>query len=461
MLCKLYKNISFNDDSTTGDSCASTDISVGVGGLAKVYVYNIDDIENLKYENDNRYDESYIVDTIITSEPFYTIDFTDATYSEQFQNNKWTHQLDLTVNNISTLFEGILADSTNGRYLVCFRPNGSEDYRMFGWRFGASLTYSMNLNSDSLGYTVTLSDESEFPLMAVYSDNFNLANKVYTPIFSPKYGVHVCEQESGHNNGYILVTYVVKTNAAGQALDTNNKLCDYSGLPQDAYKLVGQSDGGYHIIGTYTTAATFEGQSVRAYDADACPPQASGSIKINNQSAATISLNSTTRTANVSVNSTAPWQMTSSPEFVTVAPQQGLAGVTSVLVFHSGVGGVDHVQFQNTRTKERVNLTINVNIIEINPSYSYPNGTTQFILSPRVMGESSDYTYTVSPAIPCTKAQNGDLICSPSASNDEQEFTFTFTHANDANEVKTTRVVILGNNVNPQWEILTQFCEIV
>jgi hypothetical protein len=461
MLCKLLKNISFNADNECDDSCAGVDISVGVGGISNVYLYNIDDIENLKYENDNRYDDSYVVDTIITSEPFYRVDFTDATYQEQFQNGKWTHQLDLTINNISTLFEGILAGSTNGRYLVCFKPNGSDDYRMFGWRFGASLTYNMNLNSDSLGYTVTLSDESEFPLMAVYSDNFNLADKVYTPIFSPKYGVKICEQESGHNNGYVLTTYVTKTNTAGQPLDSDNKLCEYSGKKQDAYKLVGQSDGGYHIIGTYASDATFEGQNVRVYDAEACPPQASGSIKINNSSAATINLNSTTRTANVSVDSTAPWQMTSSPQFVTVAPQQGLAGVTSVLAFHSGIGGVDHVQFQNTRTKERVNLTVNVNLVDINPSFSFPNGTTQFILSPKVMGQSTDYTYTVSPTIPCTKAQNGDLICSPSASNDEQVFTFTFTHANDSNEVKTTRVVILGNNVNPQWEILTQFCEIV
>lgn len=461
MICKLTRNITLSStSSSSGGSCEATDISVGVGGLrSPAYLYNFEDVQNLKFENDNRADDTYVVDTIITDEPFYSIEFSDATYSETYENGKWTHTLELTINNITTLFEELLAESTNGKYLVCFKPNGDDDYRMFGWRWGASLTYQMNLSSDSLGYTVTLTDESEYPLMSVYNNNFSLADKTFTPIFKVLFDVVYCEQTSGQNNGYAVAEYVVKVNSAGQALDEDNKLCYYSGKKQDAYKLQGVSDADYHIIGTYTSTAEFEGQPVRVYDSDLCPSQATGTITISGASAATITLDSTVRTMNVTLHSDNNWAMLSSPQYVTVSPQNGNSGNTSILVFHNGVGGQDNIVFQNKITKERVTLTVNVYIIDINSSYTYQNGTTQFILSPRVMGGSRNYTYSISPSLTASKDSDGNLVCSPTVSNDEQNFVITFTHVNDAQEVKSTNVKILGNNVSPSWQVLSTWCE--
>ena len=463
--CRLTKNISLNqlNESGSQSNCNSTDISMGVGGIrTPIYVYNIDEVENLKFENDNRADDSLVVDTIITDAAFYSIDFSSASYEESYEDGKWTHSLQLELNNITSLFEDLLSDSVNGRFLVAFRPNGSEDYRMFGWKAGATLDYGMSIGEDSQGYTVTLEDASEYPLFTVYSDNFNTRDKVYTPTFKPLYSVAYCEQTNGVNNGYAVAMYVVKVNSAGQALDEDNKLCQWSGKKQDAYKLnTVTSDGGYNILGTYASDATFEGLPVRVYDLDICPTDVSGTITINGSTAATVNLNSTTVSTAVTIVRDNSWTMLTNPTYVTVTPSNGSDGTSTLTVYHNGVGGVDTIVFQNRKTKERVTLTVNVNLIKINSSYTFPYGTTEFILTPTVQGVSSGYTYTVSPSLSVTKDANGYLVCSPSVSTNEQNFTFTLRHVNDNNEVKTVTVKVLGNNVNPSWQVLSSFCEIV
>lgn len=462
--CRLTKNISLNQLSEDGQTsaCNAQDITMGVGGLrSPIYVYNIDEVENLKFENDNRADDSLVVDTIITDAAFYSIDFTSASYSENYEDGKWTHQLQLDLNNITSLFEDLLSDSVNGRFLVAFRPNGDTDYRMFGWKYGASLTYSMSVSEDSQGYTVTLEDTSEYPLFSVYSDNFNTRDKVYTPTFKPLYSVAYCEQSGGKNSGYAVAMYVVKVNSAGQALDSDNKLCQWSGKKQDAYKYQNiSSDGGYNILGTYASDATFEGMPVRVYNLDICPSDVSGTITVNGSTAATINLNSTNASSSITIVSDASWTMLTNPRFVTVTPSNGQQGTSIISVFHNGVGGTDTIVFQNRKTKERVILTVNVNLIKIDSRYTYQNGTTQFILTPTVQGGSEDYTYTVSPSVSCTKDSNKYIICSPSVSQNEQNFTFTLTHSSDSTEVKTVNVTILGNNTNPSWQMLSSFCEI-
>ena len=461
--CRLNKNITLNQSSEGGSSsCNSQDITMGVGGIrTPIYVYNLNDVENLKFENDNRADDSLVVDTIITDAAFYAIDFTSASYNEEYEDGKWTHTLQLDINNITSLFEDLLSDSVNGRFLVAFRPNGDDDYRMFGWRYGATLDYSMALSEDSQGYSVTLEDVSEYPLLTVYSDNFNTRNKVYTPLFKPLYSVSYCEQSGGHNNGYAIAMYVVKVNSAGQALDEDNKLCQWSGKKQDAYKFQDiQSDGGYNILGTYASDATFEGLPVRVYNLDICPSDASGTITINGTTAVTLNLNSTTVSTAVTIVSTDSWTMLSNPSFVTVSPSRGYDGTTSVSVHHNGVGGTDVIQFQNRKTKERVTLTVNVCIIKIDSNYVYSNGITQFTLTPIVQGGSEDYTYNVSPSISVVKDANKYLVCTPSVSDNEQNIIFSLVHTSDPNEAKTVNVRILGNNNNPSWQMLSSFCEI-
>lgn len=462
--CSINRNISFNqfsDDGSTS-SCNSTDLSIGIGGiLSPVYIYNISDIEGLKFENDNRADDTLIVDTIITDAPFYSIDFSSASYTEQYDDKMWTHTLTLTVANITSLFEDLLSDSVNGRYFVCFRPNGSYDYRGFGWTVGATLSYSLAIEEENLGYTITLECRSEYPLFSIYSDNFTLIDKVYTPLFKPLYSTSYCKMTGVKPNGYAVAMYVVKVNAAGQALDRNNKLSQWSGLKQDAYKLeTVDSDGGYNILGTYNEDAVFDGLPVKVYNTDICPIDADGTITIDGQKYLTINLNSNRKSRTMTLHSNNSWQMLSSPKYVTVTPTQGYEGNTSVTIYHNNVGGVEQIVFQNRQTKERVTVTVNVNLIKISSEYVYQNGTTSFMLTPTVEGCSNDYTYTVTPTLTNRKESDGYIYCTIPQSDYEQIYTFTLTHSCDSDEVKTVKVTILGENSQPYWQVLSEFCEI-
>ena len=460
--CRLNRNISFNQPGSGGDdSCGGQSMSEGVGGIAKVVVYNISDVPSLTFENDNRADSSLVVDTINSTGQFYTIDFNSATYNEEYDNHKWTHTLTLEVPNISTLFEDILADGVNGKYLVCFLPNGSEDWRCFGWRWGAALDYSLNISSDSLGYTIRLEDVSEYPLFAVLKDNFGSKTKTYTPIFKPLYDVYFCEQGTdGRHTGYLVAMYVVKTNSAGQPLDRNNRLVQWSGLKQDAYKIAGiTSDGGYNIIGTYQKTATFDGKPVKVYDLEKCPANVTNSIFINQKKNETINLNSTITAGTYTITSSDEWSMVSEPQYVTISPVEGGNGNTPSTFHHNGVGGCDKVEFMNKVTHEIVVLNTCVNIINIGKEYTYPNEVSSTVLTPIVKGCDTGYTYTITPSVDSYKDDLGYIHINFPSTDEDLEYTLTTIHDCDSNERKITKIYREGVGKDPRWILDNNYCE--
>lgn len=458
--CKLTRNISL---STGGggesDGCNGSDNSVGVGGIhSPIYIWNISDIQNLVFSGDNRSDDSLFVDTVVTTEPFYSIDHSSGEYSEEHSDGLWSHSLTLTIANVNAEFEDLLADSVNGRYLVCFKPSGG-DYRCFGWKYGAKLTYSMNISEDNFGYTVTITDTSEYPLLTIAEENFDVKTKVFDPIFTPDFSQSYCEQVGGKNNGYAVAMYVLKVNAAGQALDVDNKLCQWSGKKQDAYKLQGQPNGGYRIIGTYQSDAIFDGKAVRGYSLKACPAEVSGSITVNGTSSASVALNSTHTSSGVTVYSTDPWTVLDAPTYALMTPSFNHSGTTQAMVYGGSVGGDDTITLQNTVTRETVTVNSQICLIEVNSAATYPYGTTSITIAPTVYGGAEDYTYSVSPSVTAVK-DGTNLILSPSVSSTTQTITVTLTHVSDPSEVKTVHITILGNNANPSWQILSEFCEV-
>lgn len=462
--CKLDRNITLSQGGEGVDSCNGQDISMGVGGISSpVLVYNISDVPSLTFEGDNRSDYSLYVETINSTGKFFKVDHTDATYNEEYDpsSHKWTHTLTLTVGNIQPLFEDILSDGVNGKYLVCFRPNGSEDYRMFGWKYGATLDYSLNIQSDSLGYTLTLEDSSEYPLFTVARDNFGDKNKTYTPIFTPLYDVYYCEQDgNGRHTGYIVAMYVVKTNSAGQPLGSDNKLCQWTGKKQDAYKVAGiQSDGGYNIIGTYQKTASFDGKLVRVLDYKKCPANVTNSIFINSKKAETINLNSTITGGTYTITSTDDWSMVTDPQFVTISPVEGVNGNTQCSVHHNGVGGCEQIKFRNNNTWEIVTLNVCVNLITAGSAYTYDCKTADITIVPTVEGCSSAYTYSVSPSISNSKDEFGNIHLYPTSGTNGR-YTVSLTHSCDSNEVKIITVDIVCHSTEPIWQLLSSVCEL-
>lgn len=460
--CILNRNISFSQPGSGGDdSCGGQSMSEGVGGIAKVVVYNISDVPSLTFENDNRADSSLVVDTINSTGQFYTIDFNSATYNEEYDNHKWTHTLTLEVPNISTLFEDILADGVNGKYLVCFLPNGSEDWRCFGWKYGATLDYSLNISPDSLGYTIRLEDVSEYPLFAVLKDNFGSKTKTYTPIFKPLYDIYFCEQGTdGRHTGYLVAMYVVKTNSAGQPLDRNNRLVQWSGLKQDAYKIAGiTSDGGYNIIGTYQKTASFDGKPVRIYDLEKCPANVTNSIFINSKKVETINLNSTITAGTYTITSSDEWSMVSEPQYVTISPVEGGNGNTPSTFHHNGVGGCDKVEFMNKATHEIVVLNTCVNIINIGKKYDFPNEVSSTVITPIVKGCDTGYTYTITPSVSSYKDDLGYIHINFPSTDEDLEYTMTLVHTCDSNERKITKIYRKGVGKDPRWILDNNYCE--
>lgn len=458
--CKLSRNISLNPNGEFNEDCGSTELVYG-GISERIYVYNIDDVENLMFEDDMRFDNNLIIDTIITSQPYYFIDCTNVSYNEATNGKKHAHTLTLTVGNTQSITEDTLNEAVHHRYLVAFKPKSAELYRVFGWKEGAGMAYNMDIDSETNAYTITLSDESEYALMSCLPDNFKLADKVFTSIFKPLYDVSYCEVGSNNQRtGYCIASYVVKVNSAGQALDSDNKLCSYSGNPQDAYKYQGLSDGDYHILGTYTDTAVFDGVPVKIFDVERCPIDAHGTISV---SSSTIKLNSTTTTQEcITLSSDNAWEMVENLSTASVTPTSGSSGNTTVCFYSNGMGcDSSKVRFRNRTTYEIVEVNVEVNIIKVNEEYTYLNGTTEFDITPIVEPSGSDYTYSIDQSgLTITKQSDGTLhFVVNSPSSEYQTYTLTLTHSEDAREKKYVAINLLGSNTNPVWRMMAQYCE--
>lgn len=464
--CRLTRNISVTQDGSS--SCEANDLAVG-GIMERFYIFNIDDIQGLKFLNDERSDDSLYIDTINTSQPYYYVDAASVTYNETQEGDTYTHTLTATVNSVNPIIQDIISDAAPGKYLVCFRPKGSTDYRCFGWKEGAELSHTFDIDESSNSYTLTFSDESEFPLFTVKADNFDLANKQFDPIWQPLYDVTYCElDEHGMQTGWCLARYVVKTNTAGQALDEDNKLCEYSGKLQDAYKLQGVVDGNYHIIGTYGQDAVFEGKPVRIFDPVLCLIETSGTISFSED---TVRLNSTTRqTASVNLTSNSAWAIVSeAPEYCTVAPSEG-EGNAVMNFYYSRWGGDDVVKVRNLNSYEETTINVHNRTLITYDNLEFENGTTNFSVYCKAYGGSENYTWQVdAEGLSITEAYNteGDTpvlvaldctVIDPSVTS-ERQWTFTFTHADDNEEVKTCTVTIFGVDQNPYWRLLSKVCE--
>lgn len=464
--CKLNRNITANQ--VTDDPCSNVDLMAG--GIAdRFYIFNIEDIQGLKFKNDERSDESLYVDTIITSEPYYYVDGSGVSYSESQDGAIYTHQLTANVNNIQNIIQDILSDAAPGKYLVCFKPLGSSDYRMFGWKLGASMSHTLDISESASNYTVTFSDESEFPLFAVKADNFDLNDKQFEPHWIPLFEEIYCELDgNGKQTGWITAPYVVKVNSAGQALDASNKLCEYSHQPQDAYKLQGKPDGDYHIVGTYTDTAVFEGQPVRKFDPVLCLPENEGTISFAED---VVRLNSTTRqTATVALTSNAAWAMVSeAPEWCTVSPTSG-DGDANMLFYYGRFGGDDVVTVRNLNSYEETSITIHNRTVIPGAGEEFPYGTEQFNVPCRAYGGSESYTVQVdNPGLTLTPVYDtGDgepiLVGYDAVVNDPtvtttRSWTFTFTHDDDNEEVKTATYTILAMDTTPFWRFMRSYCE--
>lgn len=440
--CKLYQDIT-TGTGHGGDGCNLTDINVGIAdGL---YVFNREDIQSLVFENDSRADNSLFIETINTAQPYYKIDATNISYQEDYNDHNYTHNLTAYIKSVRTDIEEVLQEAVHGNYVVAFKVIGEEYYKLIGWKEGLSLDEVLNISSENNAYTLTLSGVTTYPHMSADKDNFKLENKVFEPIFEPLFeaGKVVC------HDGWAVAQYVVKVNAAGQALDEDNKLVQFSGKLQDAYKLQGASDGNYHILGAYDENASYNGKAVKMYDDSLCDVDCSISI-----SPSSINLNSTITSSTLSITSNDDWQLVSSPSTVSLSRTTGGVNDQTVWVYSEDNCGTETLTFKNKRGGCTANVTINNNVIKIEPIYYYPNRTTSVTLKPitccNYIITSTDGTATVNP--------EGSFTVSGISGQDEQK-TVTVT-LSCGSETKTTQLIIYGINTARGARAISEFCEV-
>lgn len=452
MLCKL------NQDIISDSAC---DMRSGIE--EDLFIYNIGDIDTFVFENDNRHSDNNFIDTVVTGEPFYQLEASSAEYSEEIDEDtgKFIQRLSV-MTNFSSELENILSNARNTKYFVCFRQDGDEDYLSIGYKTGATLSYTVELTDDSQIYTIIFSMESEYSAMIVDASNFDLSEKYFTPIFNPLYNIHICETVEGDNNGYLIASYVPKTNTANQPLDVNNQLCSYSGLPQAAYKHEDVvSSGGYYILGTYDDTGVFDGQPVRIFEPVACPIGAIGTISVSPNE---IFLNSTTTFQSVDITCDNQWQTVELPPIVNLSNQSG-SGDASVIVMSTNVGGDVKIKFKNIVSYEQVALDVHINLIKTERnSYVFPNGQRAFVIPVTCEGGLGTYTLTANaPYLTMVIQDDNSIFCSPMhyTETSEQRWTLTLTHNSDPNEVKNISVTILGSDSNPQWQLVRKYCETV
>lgn len=459
MKCKLSKDII---PTTTGGidlgGCGNLDLATG-GIQNTVILFNSNDIKNLEFYNDMRFDENLDVETIVTDVPYFKIEGSSIDYKETFTtDNKHQHTLTLALNNIHPSLESTLFDAKNGRYIVCFKVKGENKYRMFGWQEGAIMKVELVINDSNTLYNISFTYESIYPLFQVNSDNFKLEDKYYSPIWNPLYNVAYCQLDAGSRTGFAIAEYVVKINQAGQALDRNDQLCSITGLPQQAYKYVGTVEsGGYEIVGTFNENGVFDGKPVKVYDETLCPPNASGTIDVNPKN---INLNSTTVQESFTVTTSNAWGLKEQPTLVTVQPNSG-TGNSSGVIRQNNTGGTNILLFQNRTTREIIQVYVNVYLIKVTTNLTYNSGTTDFSIPVIAKGGSADFTYVVPSGLTITR--NGNIlnchVVTPTTT--EQNYQIVVTHSDDTTETKIIDIKINGIDTSARWIEISRACKLV
>lgn len=431
-----------------------------------IYLYDMDDVMGLTFTNDTRFDNGNTISAINSASQFYKWEVSDGEYSEDVDSDTYSHELTFNIHKTEEI-EDILSDAKNSKFLVAFRLKSETVYRVIGWDLGAQLTYTLTAGEDGNYYTITFTDEGLYPAFECDSQNFDEERKTYTPIWRPNFNISTCETDSsGTVTGYRIASYVTKQNTAGEALDKNNRLCEYSGLPQDAYKLQGLSDGGYNIVGTYTKTQTFNGEAVIKYDSIHCGDSSTGTISVSPTTITVLEHYSPSQTITITTNDT--WSIVNNSNILDVSANSG-RGNSSVTATWNGVSTAQQGQIavHNENTNETVYITtkffsVNVSGTTLIPSTS--SSVTGYVSV--VGGSSSDYKVNVTCNDPTVKytvtKEDGQFkinIDPTTVGANGAVYTVTVTHPTQPNETYTYKITQQGDKTQPIWTLISQYCE--
>lgn len=143
-----------------------------VNGVYGIWIMDTEDLEFLKFKNDELYDTCLVSD-IRRIGDFIEIDTPDTSkYSSALQNGVYTHTIETFIRELSSEVITQLHLSTKRRYVVFFKTNIGR-YFCFGYGVGATITYS-GQTTDGTGCLMNISVSSIYPLFEVEESAFNI-----------------------------------------------------------------------------------------------------------------------------------------------------------------------------------------------------------------------------------------------------------------------------------------------
>lgn len=448
MNCKLNKDL-------TGDCKYS------ISGIHSLWVLNIDDFQVYEFRNDKLYSEIY-VDNIFIKGKWYelqTID--DSKFTEKFVNGGYTQELTTYISKFDSEIQAEILKTNKRKFLVLFRTNEGR-YFVYGSDGGVPFIYTAETGAKgaSIGYSVTLSKSSQFPLFEVNPDyiiNGGGAKFQYLPVFEPIF----CELNNvSKNTGYQVATYALKqTIDKGESLDINGELCAVSGKKQAIVILQGKSNPDstkYESEGTYTPDSVLKGGNVvKKLNYMECRPEITGSITAN-PNLLTFTRKQTTK--NVTIYSQHDWKMIQATDKANCNLNEGGAG-DSIAKFDRNTNyGNGVYKFKNTYTQEEIdvnirNLILTSTGVEITGGMAQPtsNGVNvtadgcSISLILRVAGGAGTYSLS-------TNISHSDRFVSWTAHTNSFEIK---VFESEVEEVKTAVFTLTHDNSNDEQIVFT------
>lgn len=465
MDCKLNKDLI--------GSC-----NYSVAGINKLWVLNIDDFQVYEFKNDGLYSEVYVENIYIKGKWYEVQTVDDSKFTEKFTAGGYAQELNTYVAQFDSDIQSEILKTNKRKFLVLFRTNEGK-YFVFGSDGGVPLSYNAETGTkgSSIGYSVSFSKSSQFPLFEVNPDymvNGGGAKFQYVPVFAPIY----CElNASSKNTGYQIATYAVKeTTDKGEALDVDGNLCAVSGKKQAIVILQGKSNpdsNKYVSEGTFTPDSVLKGGNVvKKLNYMECRPLITGSITANPN---LITLTRKTTSKNVEIYSQHDWKVIQASDKATCNLIEGGAGDSIAKFDRTYNFGNGTYKFKNTYTQEEIDVNIQnliltstgVNIIGgmATPTSGGVNVTADgctISLSLRVAGGTG--TYSVSTNIShsnfvtyTAKTNSFEINVSESDIEEVKTAIFTLSHDNSIDEQITFTVTQEKANVIkiPEFNFLT------
>lgn len=443
MDCKLNKDLI--------GSC-----NYSVAGINKLWVLNIDDFQVYEFKDDKLYSEIYVENIYIKGRWFEVQTIDDSKFTEKFTNGGYVQDLTTYVAQFDSEIQAEMLKTNNRKFLVLFRTNEGKFF-VFGSDGGVPLTYTSETGTkgSSIGYSVSLSKSSQFPLFEVNPDymvNGGGAKFQYRPIFNPIF----CQlNDLSKNTGYQVATYAVKeTTDKGEPLDVNGELCFISGMKQAVVLLEGKSNPDstkYVSEGTYTPDSVLKGGNVvKKLNYMECRPEIAGSITVNPD---LVTLTRIVKSKDVEIYSQHDWKMTQASDKATcLNANEGGAGSTIAKFERNTNYGNGTYKYQNTYTQEVVDVNIQ-NLILSNTGIDISGGmatpTAEGVnvaaegchikLALRVAGGAGTYTVESDISHPdfisyTANTNSFNINVTESDIEEIKTATFTLTHTTSSDE---------------------------